>query len=120
MKRNIEVAIKESLRRLSNAKTKSEQIERKIENLEKELGILQEKIFNEKELISSIGYKMPSRENGKPDSPEELVDKREYNQRLFEEKKRLLEGTEDPDLLENPSGPASSFEAAIRRMSGEI
>lgn len=91
MKDSIKFQINDALRRLSNAKKKSVEISSKIENLQKEIDILEKKISSDWELIASIGMKGPSRDQENPDTEKELQDKKKFNEKLESEKRSLLE-----------------------------
>lgn len=122
MNGNVEFEIRNSIRRLFNAKKKAGEICAKIEKLERELNLIEKRILQERELIVTLGRKNPSEDQFKPDSAEEAAAKEAHNQRLLQEKSELLKEFEiNPALFfsDSASESLSDFDAAMKRLGLE-
>lgn len=86
---NLDYEIKRSLTKVRNLIEQQKQIKEKLVKMEKQLEQLDAGANKEIERIQSFGYKTPRRD-GKPESPEELARKKEYNQNLYKQKLDLV------------------------------
>lgn len=90
MKNILENQIQGSLLKVRNLRIQSQEIEDKVRKLESQLEGIRNSLEKEKIRIQTLGQKS-IRRDGKPETPETLSEKNEFNQNLYKEKLLLIQ-----------------------------
>lgn len=86
---DLDYEIKRSCRKIQNLLEQAEQIKEKMRKMEEQLKQLDTGANKEISRITSFGYKT-ERRDGNPETSDELLKKREYNQNLYKRKLELV------------------------------
>lgn len=119
MKNNLRDSIIVSLRKIADLQEKAAGIQGKLEKLQLELQKIDYSINQQEKYIAESGYRTPSREAGRPDSPEELESKLQQNLKIAEEKNTLVKAAFEKRDLAAPENLMSAILAAAKSAAGK-